>query len=201
VTDGDTLRFSPPLSGSTSLRMLNIDAPETAQTPWGDAARAALQQLAPSGTDIAIETDRTILDGFDRVLGHALLRDGMNVNAEQLRRGHAVLYVIWPNISRFEECRAAQIEAQAAGRGIWDPRAPLGELPFEYRLRLDRQAAFRPVGDFYTRMFVEPPDYGRVHVNNRVFFNSHADASAAQYQPCPRDAAGGYQASCFGPGG
>ncbi|MGH8636157.1 MAG: thermonuclease family protein, partial [Burkholderiales bacterium] len=67
VTDGDTLRFSPALSGSTALRMLNIDAPETAQAPWGNAARAELQQLAPPGTEIAIETDRLTLDAFNRV--------------------------------------------------------------------------------------------------------------------------------------
>jgi endonuclease YncB( thermonuclease family) len=200
VTDGDTLRFSPPLSGSTALRMLNIDAPETAQAPWGAVARTGLQQLATSGTEISIETDRTILDTFDRVLGHAVRRDGMNLNREQLRQGHAVLYVIWPNMSRFEEYRAAQIEAQDRGRGVWDPGAPLAELPYEYRLRIDGQAPFRPAGDFYTGMFVEPPDYGRVHVNNRVFFNTRADASAAQYQPCPRDSAGRYEASCFASG-
>ncbi len=159
-----------------------------------------LQQLAPPGTEIAIETDQTRLDAFQRVLGHAVRRDGINLNDEQLRRGHAVLYVIWPNLSRFEQYRAAQIEAQSAGRGIWNPAAPLGELPFEYRLRIDRAAPFRPVGDYYTRMFVEPPDYARVHVNNRVFFNNRTDAGAAAYEPCARDAAGAYQATCFAPG-
>jgi len=33
ITDGDTLRFSPALEGTTILRMLHIDAPEIAQTP------------------------------------------------------------------------------------------------------------------------------------------------------------------------
>lgn len=200
VTDGDTLRFAPSLDGSSALRMLNIDSPEIAQAPWGDAARGALQQAAPAGTELTIETDRTRLDAFDRVLGHALTSEGTNLNAEQLRRGQAVLYVIWPNVSRFDEYRAAQIEAQSAGRGIWDPAAPLRELPFEYRLRIDRDAPFRPVGDYATRRFVEPPDYARVHVNNRVFFNNAADASAAGYTACPRDTAGGYDPSCFAPG-
>ncbi|MGH9309023.1 MAG: thermonuclease family protein [Vicinamibacterales bacterium] len=198
VTDGDTLRIAPSLDGSSALRMLNIDSPEIAQAPWGDAARGTLQQAAPAGTAITIETDRTRLDAFDRVLGHAITREGVNLNAEQLRRGQAVLYVIWPNISRLDEYRAAQIEAQSAGRGIWDPAAPLRELPFEYRLRIDRDAPFRPVGDYSTRRFVEPPDYARVHVNNRVFFNNTADAGAAGYAACPRDSAGAYDPSCFG---
>jgi endonuclease YncB( thermonuclease family) len=200
ITDGDTLRFSPALSGSTALRMLNIDAPEAAQAPWGTAARADLEQLAPPGVEIAIETDQTRLDAFDRVLGHAIRRDGINVNVEQVRRGQAVLYVIWPNVSRFTEYRDAQIEARTARRGIWDPASPLRELPFEYRLRIDGDAPFRPVGDFLTRMFVEAADYTRVDVNNRVFFNNRTDAVAAGYTACPRDA-DGYSSTCFGPAG
>lgn len=140
------------------------------------------------------------MDSFGRVLGHAVRMDGSSSNREQLRLGLAVLYVIWPNLSRFEEYRAAQIEAQAAARGIWSPSAALRELPFEYRLRQDRAAPFRPAGDFFTRSYVDPADYRRVHVNNRVFFNSREDAELAGYRPCSRVADGGYAALCFSPG-
>ena len=200
ITDGDTLRFSPALEGITALRLLGIDAPELAQAPWGNASRAALLQLAPPSTGITIQTDQDRVDGFGRVLGHALRGDGVNLNREQLRHGHAVVFVIWPNLTRFAEYRAAQLEAQAARRGIWDPASPLSELPFEYRLRLDGDAPFRPVGDFFTRQYVEPADYRRVHVNNRVFFNTRSDAASAGYQPCPRDAAGEYSTQCFASG-
>jgi endonuclease YncB( thermonuclease family) len=200
VTDGDTLRFSPAVDGATSLRLLQIDAPESAQAPWGEASRTALLQLAPASSEITIETDQTRVDSFDRVLGHAIRRDGLNLNLAQLRAGHAALYVIWPNISRFADYRAAQIEAQSNRRGIWDPAEPLGELPFEYRLRIDRDAPFRPAGDYFTRTYVEPADYRRVHVNNRVFFNTRADAAAAGYQACPRDDAGAYVPVCFASG-
>ena len=74
--------------------------------------------------------------------------DGLDINREQLRLGQAVLFVIWPNVGRFEDYRAAEIEAQTAGRGIWNTSAPLTELPFEYRLRIDGGAPFRPVGDY-----------------------------------------------------
>jgi endonuclease YncB( thermonuclease family) len=197
ITDGDTLRFSPALSGSTALRMLNIDAPEAAQAPWGNASRTELQQLAAPGTEITIETDQTRVDAFDRILGHAIRRDGVNVNVEQVRRGQAVLYVIWPNVSRFAEYRTAQVEAQAAGRGIWDPASPLRELPFEYRLRIDGDQPFRPVGDFFTQTYVAAADYSRVHVNNRVFFNNATDAASAGYVACQKDAVGAYAATCF----
>jgi endonuclease YncB( thermonuclease family) len=200
ITDGDTLRFSPALEGTTILRMLNIDAPETAQAPWGEASKNELASLGASGTEMTIETDQTRLDGFGRLLGHAIRRDGINLNIEQLRRGQAVLYVIWPNMNHFTDYRAAQIDAQVSTRGIWNPAQRLVELPFEYRLRIDRDAPFRPVGDYFTHNFVEPADYARVNVNNRVFFNNRSDASAAGYQPCPRDAAGAYAPTCFASG-
>ena len=199
ITDGDTLRFTPALEGTTIVRFLHIDAPETAQAPWGGQAGSALQQLVPPGTEIRIETEQTRVDSFGRVLAHVIRRDGVDINREQLRTGQAVLYVIWPNVGRFEEYRAAELEAQAAGRGIWNPAAPLTELPFEYRLRIDRDTPFRPVGDYFTRKFVEPADYGRVHVNNRVFFNNRTDAAAAGYLACPRNA-GDYEPGCFAPG-
>lgn len=199
ITDGDTLRFSPALEGTTILRMLHIDAPETAQAPWGEQSRAELLRLAPAATALRIETEQTRLDGFGRVLGHAIRGDGLDVNREQLRLGQAVLYVIWPNVNRFEDYRAAEIEAQAEGRGIWNPAAPLAELPFEYRLRIDRDTPFRPVGDYFTRRYVDPADYNRVHVNNRVFFNNSTDAASAGYLPCPRTA-GDYSATCFAAG-
>jgi endonuclease YncB( thermonuclease family) len=199
ITDGDTLRFSPAIEGTTILRLLHIDAPEIGQAPWGDQSRAELLRLAPAATGLRIDTEQTRLDAFGRLLGHAIRQDGVDINREQLRLGQAVLYVIWPNVSRFEDYRAAEIEAQAAGRGIWSASAPLAELPFEYRLRLDGDAPFRPVGDYFTRRSVAAPDYRQVHVNNRVFFNNAGDAGAAGYLPCPRDAAG-YAASCFASG-
>jgi endonuclease YncB( thermonuclease family) len=200
ITDGDTLRFSPAIEGTMILRMLHIDAPESAQAPWGAQARSELLRLAPAGTVMQIAIEETRVDAFGRLLGHAIRSDGVDLNREQLRAGQAVLYVIWPNVSRFEDYRAAEIEAQAAGRGIWNSSAPLTELPFEYRLRLDRDTPFRPVGDYFTRLFVEPADYTRVHVNNRVFFNNRNDAAAAGYTACPRSNAGEYASSCFAPG-
>ena len=203
VTDGDTVRFSPPFFNLTALRFLNIDAPElggASQEPWATASRTNMQQLLPVGAEFTIETDQERTDSFNRVLGHAVRIDGINVNREQLRMGHAVLYVIWPNMAHFSEYRSAQLEAQTAARGMWSAATPLRELPFEYRLRQDREAPFRPVGDFYTHAYVEPADYARVHVNNRVFFNTRADATAAGYHACSRDDRGEYSTACFASG-
>ena len=200
ITDGDTLRITPALDGIAVVRFLHIDAAETSQSPWGDQATNALLQLLPAGTEIRIELEPQRIDPFGRVLGHVIRRDGVDVNREQLRNGQGVLFVIWPNVGRFEEYRAAEMEAQQAGRGIWNSTNPLTELPFEYRLRIDGGTPFRLVGDYFTRTYVAPADYRKVDINNRVFFNTTGDAAAAGYTACPRTGTGDYASSCFAPG-
>ena len=148
-----------------------------------------------------LETDVTVLDTFGRLLARVRrASDGLDVTREQLRRGRAVLYVIWPNVARFEEYRAAQIAAQRSGLGIWQPGRPLAELPFAYRRRKGGEALSRPVADWFTGYYVAPADFAAVPVNNRLFFSSVAEAESAGFRPCPRDATR-YLASCFGPAG
>lgn len=204
VNDGDTLQFYPAIQGSKSLRFLNIDSPEMGgdtQEPWATNSRDALRKLLPQRTKISIETDVEMKDIYDRILGHAIReKDRLNTNREQLRMGHAVTYVIWPNVAYFEAYRTAQIEAQDNGRNIWDPAAPLTELPFEYRLRSDGRSPDKPVGDWFTKKYVEPADYALVHVNNRLFFWNETDAAAAGFTKCPKDTGGNYDASCFSSG-
>lgn len=204
VNDGDTLQFYPAISGSKSLRFLNIDSPEMdgdTQEPWATESRDHLRQLLPQRTPISIQTDVELQDIYGRILGHAIRdKDSLNTNREQLRMGHAVTYVIWPNVMNFEDYRNAQIEAQNNGRGIWDPNDPLTELPFEYRLRVNGRSPDKPVGDWFTKQYVDPADYPLVHVNNRVFFWNEADAQEAGYTKCPQDSDGNYDSACFSSG-
>jgi endonuclease YncB( thermonuclease family) len=200
VTDGDTIRLNQPVLGSSSVRMLNIDAPElngNTQEPWAADARRSLSELLPAGTGVTLETDRMTLDAFGRLLAHVLRSDdGVNANAEQVRRGHALLYAIWPNVSRYDDYRLAQIEAERQRRGIWASERPLLELPFEYRRRTGGDRPSRPAGDFLTKYFVPPADYARVSVHNRVFFASANEAQSAGYRVCPFEG-GEYASYCF----
>src|SRR5687767_2646396 len=57
VVDGDTINLSTPVLGTTKVRLVSIDTPETnyqgkAQQPWGNAAKNYLAQLLPPGTSI-----------------------------------------------------------------------------------------------------------------------------------------------------
>lgn len=204
VNDGDTLQYYPAINGSRSVRFLNIDSPEMdgdTQEPWATESRDHLRALLPQRTPITIHTDVEEQDIYDRTLGHVVRdSDSLNTNREQLRMGHAVTYVIWPNMANFEDYRTAQIEAQDNGRGIWNPSNPLLELPFEYRIRVNGGTPNKPVGDYFTKQYVEGPDYKLVHVNNRVFFWNETDAQAAGYTKCPKDSNGNYASSCFSSG-
>lgn len=203
VVDGDTIRINPPVLGATSVRFLNVDAPErngTSQEPWAGEATAELRGLLPAATRVRLETDVTALDTFGRLLAHvSRASDGLVANRELLRRGRVSLYVIWPNTARFEEYRAAQGQARRDGLGIWQPSRALAELPFEYRRRQEGAVSTRPVGDYFTRFYVPPAAYGEVPVGNRVYFSASAEADSAGFRPCP--GASPFDASCFSPEG
>ncbi len=55
VGDGDTLRIRQ--SGQvTTIRLSCVDAPERAQSPWGQQSTSRLKQLLPPGTAVQIRT-------------------------------------------------------------------------------------------------------------------------------------------------
>lgn len=204
LIDGDTPEVTPEIAGVRAVRLLNIDTPEVGgdtQEPWASAAHDRLRELVPPGTPVAVRTDAVLIDQYGRALGHLTrVSDGMDVNRNQLRTGHAVLHVLWPNVAGFEDYRRAQRFAQEHGRGIWDPAHPLEELPYEYRLRQHGVAPTKLVGDWFTGRYVAPEDYDRVHVNNRVFFWNEVHAANAGFTPCPQEHRGEYDDSCFAAG-
>ena len=57
VGDGDTIRVSDGGKRLT-IRMACIDAPETAQRPYGAASRQRLQALAPVGSVVTLRPRR-----------------------------------------------------------------------------------------------------------------------------------------------
>ena len=53
IGDGDTLRVQA-LGRTITVRLACIDAPEMAQSPWGQKARQHLQALAPIGSAVEL---------------------------------------------------------------------------------------------------------------------------------------------------
>ncbi|RAL22578.1 thermonuclease family protein [Thermoflavimicrobium daqui] len=185
VVDGDTVYLKNAVLGTTKVRMLSIDAPETnyngqSQSPWGTNAKNYLSQLLPSGTKVTIETDTEAKDAYGRLLAH-VKKGTLNVNKEMVRQGHAVTYYIWPNMKYFTDYQSAYLEAKNSGKGMWSPSNPIKELPFEFRDRISGQEPDKYVGNYYTKKYVIPSLYKQIPIEKRVFFFNEQDAQEAGY--------------------
>lgn len=129
VADGDTVRVRSRGSEQETVRLLYIDAPEHDQ-PGGREARRALQEMVRVER-VRIETRGK--DRYARTLGHLRrVSDGLDVNLELVRRGHA-----WANARgamrpRYE---AAEREARAARRGLWQAPNPVSPYHWRHRAR------------------------------------------------------------------
>lgn len=122
VLDGDTVLIKRP-GGLKKIRMAGIDAPEKAQT-FGETSRRSLADMV-LGKQVKVVSEA--VDQYGRMVAR-LSVDGLDVNAEQLRRGMA-----WEN-SRFHNNRellALQEEARQAPRGLWALNDPMP--PWEWR--------------------------------------------------------------------
>ncbi len=121
VYDGDT--FTVELNGVRErVRLIGIDAPELKDNPHGPAhALAARDYLASL---IAGETVDLVLgvkerDRYGRLLAYVYV-NGLFINREMVRAGHAVTYTVPPDVEHAEEFLEAEREARAEGRGLWE---------------------------------------------------------------------------------
>lgn len=122
VLDGDTvlvLRDRRPVK----VRLAEIDAPEKAQV-FGETSKRSLSDMV-LGKQVKVSVQAA--DKYGRIVAHLKL-NGLDVNAEQIRRGMAWEY------SHFHGNRALvalQEEARQAPRGLWALSDPLP--PWEWR--------------------------------------------------------------------
>ena len=128
VGDGDTIRVSDGANRLT-IRLACIDAPETAQKPYGMAARQQLQALAPVGSVVSIQTKTT--DRYGRTVAE-VFRNGRSVNQAMVSTGEAFVY--WQYILGCDRNIYARLEQQAKSQrlGVW--AVPGGiEKPWDFR--------------------------------------------------------------------
>ncbi len=135
VKDGDSLVVD---SGGhrVDVRLAAIDAPESNQ-PSGDEARSALSSLV-SGKEVELRLVGG--DAYRRVVAHVLV-DGVDVNAEMVRRGLAWVprdYDPPPHLLRQED------EARAAGVGLWAEAEPTP--PWVWRKKRRKASRTAPSG-------------------------------------------------------
>jgi micrococcal nuclease len=121
ITDGDTLDVRFADGSRAEVRLIGINTPE-ANECFSEEASLVLEVLAPVGSRIGMTSDVSDVDQFERLLRY-LWVGGMSVNEESVRRGAAISRRYAPDTAmavRFEE---AQVEAKAAGLGLWAPEA------------------------------------------------------------------------------
>ncbi len=127
IADGDTIRLLTAERRQVKIRLAEIDTPERGQ-PYSSRAREALAELVfrKPVTVVYVDTDR-----YGRTVGRVYV-DGLDVNAELVRRGAAWVY---RKYVRDESLFRLEDEARAARRGIWSLPEVQRIPPWEWRRR------------------------------------------------------------------
>ena len=128
VGDGDTLRVMEGAQRVT-VRLACIDAPETAQRPYGMAARQKLQQLAPVGSSVSLRVQTR--DRYGRTVAE-LFRGGQSINLEMVRSGQAFVYRQYLRQCDGAAYLGAEAAAQQQRLGVWNVPGGI-QRPWDFR--------------------------------------------------------------------
>jgi len=121
VIDGDTIEVARG-DDTETVRLLGIDTPEThhptepVECYGPEAAAYTAERLA--GETVRLEGDVESHDQYGRRLAYVIV-EGERFNDELLRLGYAELLVIEPNHAHARSMLRAELDAQAADRGLW----------------------------------------------------------------------------------
>lgn len=114
VVDGDTIW----VSGHRKVRLIGINAPElNPPERYGTEATRHLEELLGGGP-LTLEKDVSETDKYGRLLRYVYV-NGANVSVRMVRDGYATSSSFPPDVKYQEEIRAAEREARAFGRGLW----------------------------------------------------------------------------------
>ncbi len=129
IGDGDTLRIRE--SGQiTTIRLGCVDAPERAQSPWGQQSTSRLKQLLPPGKPVQVrEIDR---DRYGRTIAE-LYVGKRSINLQMVREGQSVVYRQYLSGCAATKDQYLQAETKARQKrlGFWNQQSPV--MPWDYR--------------------------------------------------------------------
>ena len=123
VTDGDTVKVMSDGVVHT-IRMANIDAPETKGQPFGQQAKMQLSSKV-FGKNVSVKLDGK--DHYNRQIGTIML-ENRNINLEMVEEGYAWCYRQYCRDGRF---MTAETTARGARVGLWS--MPQAIAPWEFR--------------------------------------------------------------------
>ena len=138
IGDGDTIRVRQAGKALT-VRLACIDDPETAQGPYGQQARAYLQQRLPIGREVSLEVKTT--DRYGRTVAEVI--DGININLALVEAGLAFAYRQYLGGCDAKAYLEAEERASSSRLGVWQVQGGITR-PWDFRRR--RHSAAIPDG-------------------------------------------------------
>jgi endonuclease YncB( thermonuclease family) len=115
IGDGDTISVLER-GQKLKVRLACIDAPETAQSPYGMASRIQLKALLPIGSSVSLRVQA--LDRYGRHVAEVIGNKGM-VNLAMVKSGQAFVYRQYLGRCDRGAYLAAERQAQAQRLGVW----------------------------------------------------------------------------------
>lgn len=114
VADGDTITVLRDGRDQVKIRLYGIDAPESGQ-PFGKAAK---QNLSAMVYGRSVQVGTMDMDRYGRTVARIFV-DEEDVNAAQLRSGHAWLYKQYCKERVCGEWVGLEADARSGGIGLW----------------------------------------------------------------------------------
>ena len=138
IGDGDTIRVRQAGKALT-VRLACIDAPETAQGPYGQQARNYLQQRLPVGREVSLDVKTT--DRYGRSVAEVF--SGVNINLALVEDGQAFAYRQYLSGCNAKEYLDAEYRASRRRYGVWQVE---GGITRPWDFRRGRRSAVIPDG-------------------------------------------------------
>ena len=138
IGDGDTIRVRQAGKALT-VRLACIDAPETAQSPYGQQARTYLQQRLPIGREVSLNIKTT--DRYGRSVAEVISE--ININLALVEDGQAFAYRQYLSGCNAKEYLDAEYRASRRRYGVWQVEDGITR-PWDFRRA--RRSAVIPDG-------------------------------------------------------
>lgn len=138
IGDGDTIRVRQA-GRAVTVRLACIDAPETAQSPWGQQGRRYLQQRLPIGREVMLEIKST--DRYGRTVAEVI--SDINIGLAMVEDGQAFAYRQYLGGCDARQYLDAEFRASQHRYGVWQEE---GGITRPWDFRRGRAAAVIPDG-------------------------------------------------------
>jgi endonuclease YncB( thermonuclease family) len=138
IGDGDTIRVRQN-GKAVTVRLACIDAPETAQSPYGQQSRRYLQQRLPVGSTVTL--NEKTRDRYGRTVAEVI--SDTNINLAMVEDGQAFPYRQYLGGCDAKEYLDAEYRASRRRYGVWQV---LGGITRPWDFRRQRRSPKRSTG-------------------------------------------------------